>query len=116
VTLNGKPFTGGAVTVVTEDGKYHFSGRIQADGTYRVERAPVGKVRIGVVVPPSARPPGAVPKGKDMKDGKVAAPAQKSGGSFPASYSNPETSGLVGEIRKGEDNVLDIAMQSQPPR
>jgi hypothetical protein len=33
---------------------------------------------------------------------------------IPEVYNDPETSGLAAEVKRGEDNVVDISLKSQP--
>src|SRR5262245_30902479 len=57
VTYQGKPVVWGSVTLKAADGSMHQVG-INLDGTYRLDRVPVGPAQVGVSSPdptPSAR-------------------------------------------------------------
>ena len=59
MTFRGKPVVWGSVTLKAADGSIHQIG-INLDGTYRLERVPVGPAGVGVSSPdpaPSARAP-----------------------------------------------------------
>lgn len=66
VTMEGKPFEYGIVKVVSEDEKAQGSGEIQKGGEYTVANAPIGKVRIMIIVN-AVSPPGQA-GGADLKD------------------------------------------------
>jgi hypothetical protein len=51
VTFNNKPVSIGTVLVVSEDGKSNGIGTLQEDGSYTIERAPVGNVKLAVQIP-----------------------------------------------------------------
>jgi hypothetical protein len=48
VTFQGRPLVCGSVIVVGTDGR-SAAGKIESDGTFRVENAPAGQVNVGVV-------------------------------------------------------------------
>ena len=51
VSFNNKPVFTGTVRVVSEDGKSNSMGAIFEDGSYVVENAPVGKVKVTINIP-----------------------------------------------------------------
>lgn len=56
VTFQEKPVVFGTVTLMAEDG-VPFQGQIQPDGTFLVERVPLGTYRVAVHSPDRNRPP-----------------------------------------------------------
>jgi len=48
VSSNGVPLKGGNVSFVSTEGKRTVSGPINEDGTYKLEKVPVGKVKVVV--------------------------------------------------------------------
>lgn len=105
VRFEGQPVTAGRITVLCEGGDKPVVFADIKDGTYRIERAPVGSARVtiqafaagpaagSVPVPPGAGPalpiPASVPRvGKPLEG-------------FPDRYLNPDASGLTFEIAPG---------------
>ncbi|HEY7423226.1 MAG TPA: hypothetical protein VH682_03195 [Gemmataceae bacterium] len=130
VSYQGKPLPARAVTFFPSSGEGAFSSRIEMDGSYRMEKVPVGKVKI-VIVPFEQQRAG--PKAQPKTQAKVQAMAQavKSGkvhfseegrkkmppgfkealedssspegiGSIPAQYTDPEKSVLEYTVTGGE--------------
>jgi hypothetical protein len=48
VRYNGKPLSSGSVSFLPESGRGSFGARIKEDGSYTIEKVPVGKVKIVV--------------------------------------------------------------------
>jgi hypothetical protein len=124
VILDGKPVTGGSVSFLTKSGGIPVTAFIEADGSYRVERVPVGEVLIGVLSPPpdSAAPGEAIKKTGGATGGAERAPDNTKGSPpnptaapvadkllIPVRYNDPGTSGLTTNVKEGE-NSYDITL------
>jgi hypothetical protein len=83
------------------------STAIAEDGSYRIEKVPIGPVRIGVAshprVPPGLKnsPGKASASREDPKDGTV---------KIPKKYENHETSGLNYTVERGS-NTINIDLE-----
>jgi hypothetical protein len=117
VTLDGKPLEVGTVQVVTADGKAHGSGILGKEGVYEIPNAPVGVVKVAVLVPDASAPP--PPRGLklNMKDAKDPGPpedpaALKLALKLPAGYRNPQSSSLTTTIKSG-DNSYDLPLTTK---
>jgi hypothetical protein len=120
VTLDGKPIEIGSVQVVSEDGKAHGAGAIGKDGAYEVPRAPVGKIKLAVLVPQvPAGPPAPkglkAPSGDGPGDGPSAEviAATKAAQKLPRRYAEHASSGLATTIQTG-DNTFDLELFAKP--
>jgi hypothetical protein len=97
VTFKDRTLSSGSVTFVGQDGE-SSSSAIAEDGSYQIENAPIGPVRIAVAshprVPPGLmNPPGqAAALREDPKDGTV---------KIPQKYENHKTSGLAYTVQRG---------------
>jgi hypothetical protein len=125
VTLDGKAVRGGTVLVVSANGIGRSSAIIGADGTYVLEKAPVGKVKLAIAPPPAppgmaAPPPGApkppaAPKQVRMPDiTEEESQAYSSLKDLPDRYQDAEQSGLTFEVHEGE-NTFDITLSRKKP-
>jgi hypothetical protein len=104
VTYQGKPVVWGSVTLRAADGSMHQIG-INPDGTYRLDRVPVGPAQVGVSSPdpkPSAR----------LREGGEARlrafpPPPPPGAWFPlpAKYADPATSGVTMQVGGGPADI-----------
>jgi hypothetical protein len=104
VTYRGTPLPEGTVMFFCEDGTVVRSSPIAEDGTYAVDKVPVGPAKIAVTTPPP-RPP--MPRGlESMAPGgkEVKQPIP-----IPPEYGDPGKSGLAWDV---EDNnpTHDIAL------
>ena len=116
VLYNGTPLKGGNVTFVPEaQGEHSIISAIGEDGSYSVEKVPVGAVKITVEtkslkpktnVPAYAPPPGS-PGGYQPPDPNAMA---KRYVAIPDSYSDPEKSGLTCTV-KGGSQPYDITLK-----
>ena len=104
VTYQGKPVVWGSVTLTAADGSMHQVG-INTDGTYRLEKVPVGVAKVGVVSPdptPSAR-------AKASEDSRVPTgmPRPQPGAWFalPAKFADPGTSGVTLQVGGGSGDI-----------
>lgn len=101
VTLNGKPVTKGIVIFLDET-NLPYSGEIQPDGTYSIQKIPAGPVKVYAYTRP--------PSSATLRTRDPAAPAEKPGpDDIPAKYANPETSGLSTTIKSGS-NEFNLAL------
>jgi hypothetical protein len=110
VMYQGQPLPSGTVTLLAADGSTVSAG-ISSEGEYRFAKIPVGLVRIGVVSHPR------VPKGlQQPAHHNPPAPAAQLEKpiSIPAHYNKPETSGLICDVRNGE-NTHDIELMPVQP-
>lgn len=106
VTFNGKMVTQGSVTFVSEDGTATDSGSI-VDGVYKLTRAPIGKVKVGIVTPSNAGMKQAMKQkveGKSFEGG--GGPALE----LPVRFANADSSGLVLTIPAEGSTSLDIVI------
>jgi hypothetical protein len=121
VKYKGKALNGGVVTFLSKDDKA-FTGPINGEGHYRVEKALRGELRIGVTtsgqamsVPlpaaalkkkgdnPMGIPKGMMPPGAEKGFGMGATGSGKSE-SVPKKYNDPKTSGIpTFTLGKAED-------------
>lgn len=94
VSVRGTPVTGGEVYVVGGIGnnEYAATAVIQPDGSYGMDRVPVGSVRISVSPPLGANPGDTVP-----------------GPGIPAKFRDPHTSGLAFEVVPGPQ-ISDVKL------
>ena len=105
VTFQGQPVAGGLV-VFSPDPDRGGTGRpargeLGPDGAFQVNAAdgtalPAGWYRVAI-----APPPGFLPSDR---------PA------FPPQLARPDQSGLIREVRSGQENVFDFAVEVNPPR
>ena len=107
VLYKNQPLSSGTVLFVGPDGTTRGFSAIAADGTYRIEKVPVGPVKIAVVseprVPPglaNARGPGPQPPDQ-MRNDYIP---------IPARYKDPEHSGLRYTVEGGKQ-TQDILLQ-----
>ena len=106
VTFKDRPLSSGTVVFVGQNGQ-RKSTAITEDGSYRIENAPIGPVRIAVASHPRVPPglnksPGqASASRKDPKDGTV---------KIPKRYENHEKSGLAYIVERGS-NTINIDLE-----
>jgi hypothetical protein len=106
VTFKDRRLTSGSVIFVGQDGE-SSSSAIAEDGSYQIENAPVGPVRIAVASHPREppglkRPPGqAAPLREDPKDGTV---------KIPKKYEDHKTSDLSYTVKRGS-NTFNIDLE-----
>ena len=99
VTHKGAPVREGTVSVYAPELGTGGSADLGAEGVFEIpERLRPGRYGVAVL-PPSEPPP---------EDGAVASPA-KNYGNLPLKYRDPQRSGLVIDVKRG-DNTLDIDM------
>ena len=104
VTYQGKPVVWGSVTLKAADGSVHQIG-INPDGTYRLDRVPVGVAKVGVASPdptPSARA-----KASDDSRVPTGMPRPPAGAWFalPAKFADPATSGVTVQVGGGPTDI-----------
>lgn len=115
VEYRGKPVTSGGVTLFAADGSV-YSGPIAADGTFAIAAAAPGPVKVGVSSPnpnragPTRGPRPGVDASKRSGEKGTAPPAPPADGWFAldAKFADPATSGLTGEVRKGQPLDIDV--------
>ena len=102
VTMGKRTVAAGQVNIYSEDLKKSGAGVINADGTYSVAAAPVGKGKVTVSVP---RPPARGTANLMNKDKATASPA-------PERYRNPATSDIAVEVATGSQ-TFDIQLKGK---
>jgi len=120
VTYQGQAITSGTVVFYGENGKVD-SGILDANGNYTLTRAPVGTVKVAVMVPKIASkgagggPPPGPPAGKGKlktapvdPSRPVPAPVEKS--AIPERYTDAEKSGLVYTVNPGSQ-IINLELQ-----
>ncbi|MFO0844364.1 MAG: hypothetical protein U0797_18540 [Gemmataceae bacterium] len=116
VTAKGKPVLWGTVKLVAGDGVI-YSGPINDDGTFTIEGVPIGPAKVGVSSPrPEAAPKGTgggLKTGLDSPQrGPTGRPVSEAAlkGWFPidVKYSEVSSSGLVVDVVRGKDLVIDL--------
>ena len=105
VTYQGKPVGWGSVTLRAHDGSYHQIG-LNPDGTYRLDRVPVGPAKVGVSSPdptPSSRFKG----GGGDERAATPPPPPPPGVWFPlpAKFADAATSGVTVEVGAGSADI-----------
>src|SRR5262249_46061497 len=115
VLLDGRPLEGGVVTFYSQGKPVEPYAGIGTDGTYTVEKAPVGEVKISVASPSSGRAAG--PNQGKMGMGEPAGPP-KDGTTpkqrkVPPRYNDPASSGLSYTVVEGEQ-THDLKLSSKP--
>jgi len=98
--LDGQPFSDGMVSLYSNASGVGAQVPIDAEGKYVVKDSLVLGTYTVAIVPPLPPPPGP-PTG---------APVKKEKAKIPAKFSNPKTSGLTVEVKKGE-NTFNIEMK-----
>lgn len=115
VTFRGKPVYTGSVIIVGKDG-VAAAGPIETDGTYVVQKAPIGDVTVGVV----SKDPVYLHKISVMRSSRtpvsasaLATPSnldRRKWFPIPKEYEEPVRSGLSFSVKKG-DNQYDIELK-----
>lgn len=102
VTYEGEPVKEGVVSVYSSDLGSGASGNISPDGTYTIsDPVRTGKYAVSVFPPPEPPPQDEVP----VSSNKVY-------DNIPEKYRDPQKSGLVVDIKEGE-NTFDIDMTKE---
>ena len=105
VSYQGEPLTSGTVLVKADDGRAG-NANIHEDGTYRIETAPAGAVKLAVMTfPPS---PAVVPPNTDPKT--IKQPSLKYT-KLPEHYHDFATAGLSTTVEAGKENHFDVHLK-----
>jgi hypothetical protein len=108
VLFKGEPLPGGRVTFVATQGAFANTATIDENGNYKIN-APVGEVQIAVdnrmLSPRMARAPTPAKSG-----GETLNPVKGTFVPIPRKYFEPDQSGLVYMVRKGEQ-THDIPLE-----
>lgn len=104
ITYNGETITMAQLTVLSESGQ--ALGIIEA-GRYKVERVPLGDVKIGINT--EAERGNAIGQAMARAKGVNPGPTPKFI-SLPAKYWDPDTSGVTTTVKKGK-NTFDIVLK-----
>lgn len=106
VSYRGKPLPSGTITFFCSDNKVVRSCQIGADGSYAIEKVPVGMAKISVSTPPP--PPALSAEVAKMAPSGGSTPPKPI--SIPINYNDPEKSGLTYQVPKG-DQPHDIDLK-----
>ncbi len=118
VTLDGTPIQIGTVIAYSEDGSVAGSGGITGEGTYTIMDAPIGKVKLAIVVPADNEQPAAPPAAKQQPAKDTKKPNENmesyltSVKGLPPHYRRADTSGLITEVKQGT-NEFDIGLSKK---
>lgn len=106
VTYQGKPVVYGTVTLMAADGSIHQIG-INTDGTYQLDRVPVGPATVSVSSPDPAPSARARKLGESDGRPRPGPPAVPPGAWFPlpAKYADPSMSGLTLQVGSGSADL-----------
>jgi hypothetical protein len=111
VTYRGRTVTSGSVLLKSADDERVEAAPILPDGTYRLRRAPLGQVGVGVDNPPPSRP--AVARAaldpSEAAEVREAAAQARNFVAVPPRYRDPGSSGITTTLKGGE-NTFDIAL------
>jgi hypothetical protein len=127
VTRNGRPVRG-AVWFINEQNNRKLDAPIEPDGSYRLEGAPAGEVKVTVVPPFMDSPP--PPAGQAKQPPRPAAPLTEADKIMldpnasqqqslrdtvlpPDRYANLKTSGLSTTLKSGTVNQFDIQLDDE---
>ncbi len=123
VTVDGKPLPAGSVLMESADGKFNDSGPINSSGEFTVDNAPLGKVKVCLLLP-------AVFAVDDPKGPKTALPENKKApheehvqkmpketstllSKVPAEYKEIKTTKVTFEVQSGSNSPLEIAIKTR---
>ncbi|HZU04160.1 MAG TPA: hypothetical protein VFA10_31155 [Ktedonobacteraceae bacterium] len=122
ISYKGKPLKGGTISFIPASGGV-VTVSIQEDGSYKINRVPIGPVTITVstlsIRPPSkggggkpmTPPPGTLPPGIDLTPpGMNVADLEKRYMPIPKQYSDPAKSGLTYIVQRGKQ-IYDIDLK-----
>jgi len=104
VLISGRPMPNGTVAFVSADGQSVDTSEIDAEGNYTMRRAPVGPVKISVIVSPPSNIPSPNMKMGD-KGGRIK--SETAGKKFvpvPERYRSSETTPLTYTVTSGEQS------------
>jgi hypothetical protein len=97
VTLDGQPLRGGSITFTSrENSILAKTVNIESGGKFRTDRAPTGKSSVSIET-------------ESLQFGNPAAYVP-----IPAKYTSAATSGLEVDLKPGENESVDLALESQP--
>ena len=115
VTFKGQPLPGGIVAVVCSDGRVADS-KIAPDGTYSIEYAPAGDLKVKVITQPPVsgmKSPNPMARNVRRDPGSRSEPFAPLGGyvPIPERYRDAERSGLSCAVVKGKQTTYDIPLE-----
>ncbi len=113
VMYQGRPVTSGMVVLVAPDGKTSDPGPVHPDGTYTIQHAPTGTVKVSFDNPPPAHAsaPGAGQNPAAQQEAQAAAAEAKLYVPTPLQYKDPEKSGLTLQLKKGKNEHCDLDLK-----
>lgn len=110
VTFKGKPVGTGLVVFIDPDGHATLPVAVEADGTFRIPKVPIGAMRVSFDNPPPPSFPAAVRTTGD-EDPEITALREQAKRfiATPLRYKDPASSGLSFEIHGGVNTChLDL--------
>ncbi|MBI2804707.1 MAG: hypothetical protein HYX68_06945 [Planctomycetes bacterium] len=124
VKVDGKPLPMGSVLMVSLDGKTDDSGSIDEEGRFVIPNAPLGKVKVCLVVPevppPTKKPPMKLKGGpqETKEDAELKNPLHTRKNlellsKIPAKYRDSNKSGLVYEVNPDQNSTFVISIKSR---
>lgn len=117
VTLAGKPVANAFIVLVASDGRATLPALIRADGTFRIDRAPVGQVKVSIDgVPAAGLPLEMPPAAARAEDPELALIRQGLAASVrvPPRFKNPENSGVILDLEPGLNAGCVINLEGGP--
>lgn len=98
VTYQGRPVADGFVVFTNLEAGVTQSGRLDAEGRYRIPEIPVGEYKVHLGDPPPPGPEEAEALGRPRRL------------DLPPKFKSPETSGLTAKLSPGR-NVCDFTLE-----
>jgi hypothetical protein len=113
VTYQGRPVTSGMVVLVAPDGKTSAPGAVRPDGTYTIQHAPTGTVKVSFdnPPPPHSYAPAGAQNAAARQEAQQAAAEAKFYVPTPLHYKDPEKSGLTLQLKKGKNDNCDLVLR-----
>lgn len=113
VTFKGKPVGTGLVVFIDPDGHATLPVAVDADGTFRIPKVPIGLMKVSFDNPPPPSLPAAVRTTGD-EDPEITALREQAKRfvATPLRYKDPASSGLSFEIQRGV-NICHLDLQER---
>ncbi len=105
VTYKGKPVTSGVVVFIDDVGRATLPANVQSDGTFDINRASPGRVKVSfdnLAPPPLPKAEPGSPLAEDAEFKQMAA-AVENYTATPPKYKDPTKSGIVFDLKPGRN-------------